>query len=112
MRGGVDPIKSFEEVCRVIAQEAAIMAIVDGFLVGTMGIIKPTWWYNTTEFLTDRWHFVLPEHHHGPVDEALMREAEMLADSSGLEFIDQGKIRKRRGKLLMMPRVYTPEKVP
>ena len=88
------------------------MAIVDGFLVGTLGVIRPTWWYGHGQFLTDRWHFVLPEHKHGPVDEALMREARMLADDAGLEFIDQGKVRERRGKLLMMPRVYTPEKVP
>lgn len=108
MRCPVNPIKSFEEVVRVIANEAALMAIVDGFLVGTLGIIKPTWWYGDGEFLTDRWHFVLPDHRHGAVDKALMAEAQLLADAAGLEFIDQGKIRERRGKLLMFPRAHTP----
>lgn len=108
MRCPVNAVKSFEEVCRVIAQEAAIMAIVDGFLVGTLGIIKPTWWYGDGDFLTDRWHFVLDDHRHGVVDKALMEEAFKLADDAGLEFIDQGKIRERRGKLLCFPRVHTP----
>lgn len=108
MRCPVNPIKSLEEVCRVIAQEAALMAIVDGFLVGTLGIIKPTWWYGDGAFLTDRWHFVLPDHRHGAVDEALMEEAFKLADNAGLEFVDQGKIRERRGKLLAFPRVHVP----
>jgi hypothetical protein len=108
MRCPVNPVKSFEEVCRVIAQEAALMAIADGFLVGTLGIIKPTWWYGDGDFLTDRWHFVLPDHRHGAVDKALMEEAYRLAGDAGLEFIDQGKIRERRGKLLMFPRVHTP----
>lgn len=92
----------------MIAQEAALMAIIDGMLVGTLGIIKPTWWYGDGDFLTDRWHFVLDEHRNGPVDKALMDEAFKLADDAGLEFVDQGKIRERRGKLLAFPRVHVP----
>src|SRR6184192_3504775 len=57
----VDPHKSLLEVLRVAKEEAALMAVKDGMLVGTMGIIKPTWWYGQGEFLVDRWHFVLPD---------------------------------------------------
>lgn len=106
----VNAEKSLHEVIRVAAQEAAIMAVVDGFLVGTMGIIKPTWWYGDGEFLTDRWHFVLPDHHHGPVNDALVAEAIAIADGAGLKFFHQGKARPmKNGVHLMMPRVYTPE---
>lgn len=108
----VNAEKSLHEVIRVTKFEAAIMAIVDGFLVGTMGIIKPTWWYGDGEFLTDRWHFVLPDHHHGPVNDALIAEAHAIADSAALKFFHQGKARElKNGVRLLMPRIYVPESV-
>src|SRR5690349_11500050 len=48
----VDPIKSLEEIMRVVAHEAALMLIKDGRLVGTMGIISPVWWYGNEKFMT------------------------------------------------------------
>ncbi len=112
MRCEVDIVGSLNEVTRVAAEEAAIMAIVGDHLVGTLGLIKAGWWYGKPGenlFLTDRWHFCLPHLYHTTVDARLMAEAEMLANASGLEFIDQGKLRERRGKLLMMPRVIVPD---
>lgn len=107
--GRVDPIKSLNEIIRVAKFEAAIMAIIDGYLVGTLGLIKPTWWYGEDEFLTDRWNFTLPQYHHGDVAKALENEALMIAAEAGLPFINQGKIRKRHnGTFLMMPRAYMP----
>lgn len=107
--GSIDVVKSLQEVIRVAAEEAAIMAIVDGMLVGTMGVIKPVWWYGHDEFLTDRWNFILPQFYHSPVEAALMAEAKMLAENAGLRFINQGKIREMKdGNGLMFPRVYTP----
>lgn len=108
--GSIDVEKSLREVIRVTDEEAAIMAILDGHLVGTMGIIKPVWWYGNDEFLTDRWNFVLPQFHHTEVESALMAEAYRLADDAGLRFINQGKIRARKdGTGLLFPRIYTPE---
>lgn len=106
----VNAEKSLHEVIRVAKEEAAIMAIVDGFLVGTMGIIKPTWWYGDGEFLTDRWHFVLPEHHHGAVNDLLIAEAHAIADAADLKFFHQGKARVlKNGVRMMFPRIYVPE---
>lgn len=108
MRCPVDPIASLQEIIRVTKENVALMAIVDGHLVGTLGIISPQWWYNPAEsFMCDRWHFVLPQFKHTPVDQMLLDEAEKIADAAGLEFIDQGKIREKRGKrrkLMLMPR--------
>lgn len=107
--GTVDVVKSLTEVIRVTKEEAAIMALVDGNLVGTMGIIKPVWWYGPDEFLTDRWNFCLPQFYHTEVEAALMREAYTLSEQTGLRFINQGKIRERKdGTGLMFPRIYTP----
>lgn len=107
--GSIAVEKSLAEIIRVAKHEAAIMAIVDGNLVGTMGIIKAVWWYGDDEFLTDRWNFVLPQFHHTEVEVALKREAMNLANQAGLRFINQGKLREMKdGTGLMFPRVYTP----
>lgn len=108
MRCPVDPKESLLEIIRVTKESVALMAIQGGLLVGTMGLIDPSWWYNPAyRFIADRWHFVLPEHQHGPVNAALIDEARKIADDAGLEFIHQGKIRERGGEKLMFPRAYS-----
>jgi hypothetical protein len=103
----VDPIKSLEEMIRLAKDEVIIMAIVDGHLVGTMGLMRATWWYGAGKFLTDRWHFALPDPRFAAASKAIMDEAKNFAALSGLEFIHQGKIRPARdGVTLMMPRAY------
>lgn len=110
MRCPVNGTKSLLEVIRVTKEEVALMAMRGDVLVGTLGIVRPTWWYGDGDFLTDRWHFVLPQEWHGEADRLLMAEACKIADLSGLEFIDQGKIRPQKAgkKFLMLPRVHTP----
>lgn len=110
MRCPVNAEKSLMEIIRVAKEEVAMMAIRDGHLIGTLGVMQATWWYGDGEFLTDRWHFVLPGERHGEADRMLMAEAAAISDAAGLEFIDQGKIRQRGNKnlFLMMPRVYSP----
>lgn len=112
MRCPVDFLKSLQEVMRVVANEVALMLIVDGRLVGTMGIINPTWWYGNGGFLTDRWHFVLPEFDNTPASALLMDEAVKTAELAGLEFIHQGRVRQgKKNVLRMMPRAYGGESV-
>jgi GNAT superfamily N-acetyltransferase len=107
MRCPVSHQKSAAEVWRVATQETAIMAFHKGRLVGTMGLIAPEWWYGDGDrFLTDRWHFVLPEFRHTEIDRLLMDEAKDIAIMAGLEFIHQGKIRAARdGVLYTNPRL-------
>lgn len=112
MRCPVNIIKSLQEIIRVVRDEAALMLIHNDVMVGTMGIVNPTWWYGDGGFLTDRWHFVLPEFDNTPASEALMDEAIEMARLAGLEFIHQGRIRRgKRGVPRMRPRVYDGESV-
>jgi hypothetical protein len=105
MRAPVDPIASLEEIIRVTRDEVAIMAIKDGHLVGTLGLIHVPWWYAPDhDFMVDRWHFVLPQFQNGDVNRMLESEAQSIADEAGIEFINQGKIREKRGKLMIFPR--------
>lgn len=98
--------KSLIEIIRVTKYEAALMAIKGGMLVGTMGVMKASWWYGDGEFLTDRWHFVLPQLWHSDVNRDLIAMAKGIAEEAGLEFIHQGKLKERNGDLFMMPKLY------
>ena len=109
MRCPVDVVKSLQEVIRVVRDEAAIMLMRGDMLVGTMGVIRPTWWYGNGDFLTDRWHFCLPNVMNTPDAALLLDEARAIAGIAGLDFIHQGKIRAaKNGVSLMMPRAYPP----
>lgn len=103
----VNVVKSLQEIIRVTRDEVALMLVRDGRLIGTMGLVNPTWWYGDEGFLTDRWHFVLPEFDSTPESELLLDEAIKVADAAGLKFFHQGRIRKgKRGVQRFMPRVY------
>jgi len=103
----VNGIKSLEEIIRVVRDEVGIMAMVGDALVGTMGIIKPTWWYGDEEFLTDRWHFVLPQYDGTAISQALLDEAVKIADGAHLKFFHQGRARRaKNGVYYMWPRIY------
>jgi len=92
----VDPADSRAEVYRVVHEEAAFVATVDGAIVGTLGIVMVPWWYNrAAQFLTDRWCFVAPAYRHAGVFSGLLAEADALAASVGLTFIFNGKSRRK-----------------
>lgn len=99
-------MKSLEEVARIVRYEAAIMLLSGEELIGTIGLMRPAWWYGDASFLTDRWHFVRPEWDGTEASEALLAEAEAIAVGAGLEFFHQGRARKRRpGVYFMWPRI-------
>lgn len=105
-----DARKSINEVWRVCKDEVGLMLIKDGILIGTMGLIRCDWWYAADSFMTERWHFVLPDYVNTPEAAMLLDEARALADAAGLPFIHQGKIRAgSNGYRQMMPRLYRTE---
>jgi len=99
--------KSLYEIIRVTKEEVAIMAMRGDYLVGTMGLIRPTWWYADDAFLTDRWNFCIESEMHNGAGKLLNDEAVAIARAAKLKFINQGKIRrlKEPNTFLMMPRV-------
>lgn len=109
LRCPVNVEKSLLEIVRVAKQDAAIMVLHNGILVGTLGLMKASWWYGDGEFLTDRWHFVLPAFMHTPTAAALMDEAKQIASIAKLEFIHNGKLREEKnGVSRLTPRVHPP----
>lgn len=112
LRCPINVEKSLLEIIRVAKFEAAIMVMHGEMMIGTMGIIQPRWWYGDADFLTDRWHFVLPAFMHTPSAELLMIEAKSIGKLAGLEFIHNGKLRTGKdGVLRRMPKVYLADSV-
>lgn len=109
IRCPINAIKSLNEIIRVTRDEVALMLVRNGMLIGTMGIVNPTWWYGDAGFLTDRWHFVLPEFDGTAASKMLMDEALAVAKLAGLEFLHNGKARERDGVLRLMPKIYATE---
>jgi len=101
----VDPNKTMAEIYRVVKEEAAFMAFVDGVLVGTLGVVYADWWYARDGFLTDRWCFVAPQFRHRGIFAALLEEADALASAAGVPFIFNGKARRKsKGAIFTSPR--------
>lgn len=67
------------------------MAIRGDMLVGTIGLTKPSFWWNPKiGFLASRWFFCLPESCAG---KPLLKEAKAIAVATGVELqiIDEAK---------------------
>lgn len=96
--GPIDGPKSAVEVWRVVNHEVALMAIRDGLLVGTLGLIRPDFWWGNVCFLANRWFFTLPGSRCG---KALLKEAKAIAVDAGLELhiIDE-----KKGRYLILNR--------
>jgi hypothetical protein len=108
-RAPVNAEKFLVEIIRVCKEDAAIIALKNGCLIGTMGIMKCTWWHSDDDFLTDRWTAVLPEFEHKGVRDLMLNEVKKIANAAGLKFVNQGKLREMRdGTALMFPRIYNP----
>lgn len=79
----IDPHNSATEVWRVVNHECALVALRDGKIVGSIGLVKaPFWWAKDEFFLANRWFAALPDTGAG---EPLLHEATAFAKSLGLE---------------------------
>lgn len=91
----IDAHKSMAEVVRVANDDVALMAEKNGHLVGTLGLIRPVWWYGLSHFLTDRWFFVIPTMTNQGIGAALLAEAAAIGFQSNLMLIINGKMHHR-----------------
>lgn len=88
----IDPKESATEVWRVVHDECALMAMQDDVLVGTIGIIKPKYWWGKGHFLVNRWWFALPGLGAGAL---LLREALRIAKDVDLELHIYDELKQR-----------------
>ncbi len=113
----IDAKKSVTEIFRIVHDRSygfALMAEINGELVGSLGIICPDWWYGNGRFFTDRWLFVFDALHNAGVGTALIAEAAAIATAADLDLIINGKPVKRnraagRGVYFQAHRLIRPE---
>lgn len=80
--GPIDPKDSSLEVWRVVNHDVALLAMRGDLLVGTIGLVRPKFWWGKVHFLANRWFFALPGSGAG---KPLLDEAIAIARSSDLE---------------------------
>lgn len=82
--GHVDGKDSAVEVWRCAQHDVVLMAVNnDNLLVGTLGLIKPPFWWNTKlGFLANRFFFTIPGSRSA---KPLLREAKAIAVATGVE---------------------------
>lgn len=96
----IDPENSITEVMRVIAQDFAVLAEIDGEIVGSLGMKGVDWWYaRKARFLTDRWFFVFPAARKMGVAAALLGQAGAVAHGSEMDMLINGHIKRRNAKV-------------
>lgn len=116
--GKIDAIKSITEIGNIVYGRAdppgvAIMAEVDGELVGTLGLIQPEWWYGPTVFFTDRWFFLYPAFRNRGVGAEILAQAGALGVEHGCDVVLNGHMRRRpNGIIFTKPVVISPDDVP
>jgi hypothetical protein len=102
--GTVNPIKTMEWVYDVVKNGVAYMAILDGYLVGSIGLTTMFFRYSDDEFLGEQWLFVMPQHRDGIVFQALLDEVSALVNQTGMTAIikrlNPGRL---RGTLIIRP---------
>jgi hypothetical protein len=113
--GQIDHKDSVTEVWRVVNHDIALMAVRDDHLVGTMGLMRPTqWWNHKVAFIANRWFFTTPGSRAG---KPLLKEAKVIAVASGIELqiYDENKGRLvifNRSSLRKAPPCVSPNQAP
>lgn len=96
----INPKKASREIERVVKDKSYGFALMaehpeNKELLGTMGIIMPTWWYGDDYFATDRWFFIIPILAHMGIGTGLLAEAAAMAKRMEIPLIVNGKPRAR-----------------
>jgi len=81
-----DPETFVRTLQRTMDEGVALMAIIDGHLVGWLGVVSRQYSYSKASFLIDTMFWVLPQHRDGDVWWALLQEARGIADAAGMKF--------------------------
>lgn len=93
----IDPDDSIAGIMQVRDDGAFIVARKEGHLIGSLGLIKMPWWYNSKAFfLTNRWFSVLPQFKHAGIGVQLEAEAAVIGMSCGLPVVISSHAKRRK----------------
>lgn len=92
----IDDQESMNEIQRVVKDEVAIVARVNGEMVATFGLIMVRWWFNSKfSFFTDRWLFCYPALWNKGVGARLLAEAGAVTKAAEAPMIINGHVKRR-----------------
>lgn len=93
----INAADSMNGVLDVLRDGFAVTARLNGHLIGSLGIVRVSFWYNhDAKFMTDRWLFAYPDFHHAGVGTGMIAEAQAIAYRAGIPLVINGH-QKRRG---------------
>jgi len=84
--GKYDPLRGATWIAKNI-DCLALVASVDGKVVGSIGLHETTPWYSDVPYLTDGWLYVLPEYRRSAIGVALIEEAKKFAQEKRLPLV-------------------------
>lgn len=107
----IDAQDSMEGILQAVHEGAAIVARLNGHMIGTLCLVAVPWWYNHQfQFMADRAFFVLPQFHHLGVGARLTAEGKIIADQAGMDLIITGHLSRRsNGITFTRPNVHRPK---
>lgn len=83
----VDPEKVKQKMLAVIEGGFVINAFLEGELVGSLGIVKDSFWYSSEPIMLELWTFVAPRHRHSRVVFYLLKSAKQAAHLLGMKLV-------------------------
>lgn len=105
MLGPIDARKAVTEVGRIVMDpyrtdgpdpdSFAIVAEINGELVGTIGVTKMGFWWGDYEAMTNRWFHTWPALANKGVGPALLAEAAAMCEQIGFDLVISGKLVRR-----------------
>ncbi len=106
--GPVDAQKAVSEVGRVVMDpfreegpepdSFAIVAEINGELVGTIGVVTMEDWYGHRKFMTNRWFFVFPQIANSGIGAALLADAGAMCAQIGMDLVIHRNTHGRRNR--------------
>jgi hypothetical protein len=81
--GEPDPGKAMQGIYEIVTGGAALVAEVDGEIVGSLGLYLADIWYAHGTVLRELWFWIRPDLRDGAVLQALLAEAAAIADLAG-----------------------------
>lgn len=79
----LNPRKTAEVCFRTLQQGMSLVARdADGTIIGSMGLVRETFWYSDAEHLQDVWLYVTPAWRRRGVGTMLLKAARAIADAS------------------------------
>jgi GNAT superfamily N-acetyltransferase len=108
----IDALESMNGVVNVVESGRAVVATINGEIVGSIGVSLEKWWYaKDAYFLGDRWFFIYPVLRQRGVGALLLAEAHAMAVKDRIDLVLTGKLRRRaNGILFTNPLVLAPDK--